>query len=335
MKTDLETLKQRLGELTDPTCCSKLSDKNAITHVGIDEEKGTAVIALDIEPCSEQVLRDFRLQVTKLVKLDLGFPGMKLDINKKDFNVGGAKKPRIIGIASGKGGVGKSTVAANVALNLARIGKKVGIIDADIYGYSIPHIFDIGKIQLRTDANEKIIPVESNGIEIVSTQFFMPEIEKPLLWRGPMLGKILGHFFNDVVWREDIEYIIVDLPPGTGDVHIDLKQYIPSCEMIVVTTPHPTASFVAIKAGHGAKELGHPVLGVIENMSYYTIPKTKEKVAIFGEGGGEGVASKLDVPLLAKLPIAQPDDHHTLHKLGTEIGLSYLSLVKNIVNLES
>jgi ATP-binding protein involved in chromosome partitioning len=207
-----------------------------------------------------------------------------------------------IGIASGKGGVGKSTVTAQLAYAFRDLGHQVGIIDADIYGASIPSILEVEDIAAIEEDMNLMIPIEKEGIEIISTEFFMSK-EKPVMWRGPMLGKMLTEFIQSVKWKEDTSIILIDLPPGTGDVALDIQKLIPQASMIVVTTPHPNASMVAVKAGLGAKQMGHKMLGVIENMSYFEHPTTHEKFPIFGAGGGETVATMLNVPLLGQVPI--------------------------------
>ncbi len=152
-------------------------------------------------------------------------------------------KTTFLAVASGKGGVGKSTVSVNLAVALARLGKKVGIIDADIYGFSVPDMMGIEKRPIVR--GDKIIPVERLGVKVISMGFFV-EDNAPVIWRGPMLGKMLNHFFTEVEWG-DLDYLVLDLPPGTGDVALDVHSMLPSCKEIIVTTPHPTAAFVAAR----------------------------------------------------------------------------------------
>ena len=238
------------------------------------------------------------------------------------------REVKYIGVASGKGGVGKSTVTANLAYALTRLGKKVGIIDADIYGSSIPTILDMKITMPKGTDDEKIIPFNVDGIELISTEFFL-QPDKPLMWRGPMLGKMLNHFFYDVVWSDEIEYILVDLPPGTGDVAIDIQTIIPQCKMIIVTTPHKSASHIAVKAGFASEQLKHELLGVVENMSH--LDHKGEVVKIFGEGGGQIVADKLKTKVLQSIPIGQPKNHISIFGPKEEIGLDYLGLANKIL----
>lgn len=170
-----------------------------------------------------------------------------------------------IAIASGKGGVGKSTVTVNLAVALARKGKRVGLIDADIYGFSIPDMMGIEEGPVVDEGT--IIPVERFGVKVMSMGFFIRE-NSPVIWRGPMLGKMLRQFFADVGWGE-LDYLLLDLPPGTGDVALDVHQMLPHSKEIIVTTPHATAAFVAARAGSMALQTEHEILGVIENMAYY------------------------------------------------------------------
>lgn len=185
-----------------------------------------------------------------------------------------------IAIASGKGGVGKSTVTVNLAVALARKGKKVGLIDADIYGFSIPDMMGIEEGPVVEEGT--IIPVERFGVKVMSMGFFIRE-NSPVIWRGPMLGKMLRQFFSDVGWGE-LDYLLLDLPPGTGDVALDVHQMLPHSKEIIVTTPHATAAFVAARAGSMALQTDHEILGVIENMAYYECSSCGKKDYIFGRG---------------------------------------------------
>lgn len=240
---------------------------------------------------------------------------------------------RFVAVASGKGGVGKSTVTVNLAVALARKGKKVGIIDADIYGFSVP---DMMGIERRPElVNERIIPVEQFGVKVISMGFFV-EDNAPVIWRGPMLGKMLRNFFNEVEWGE-LDYLLLDLPPGTGDVALDIHQMIPQSKEILVTTPHATASFVAARAGAMALHTSHEILGIVENMSYY-LDKSGEKDYVFGRGGGAKLAEELHTELLAQIPLGAPDNHPaepdyspSVYKETTEIGQLYGEVADRII----
>ncbi|GIN09994.1 iron-sulfur cluster carrier protein [Shouchella clausii] len=214
-----------------------------------------------------------------------------------------ASKTTFITVASGKGGVGKSTVSVNTAVSLARLGKKVGIIDADIYGFSVP---DMMGIEERPKViNKRIHPVERFGVKVISMGFFV-EDNAPVIWRGPMLGKMINQFFSECEWGE-LDYLILDLPPGTGDVALDLHSMLPGSKELIVTTPHATAAFVAARAGAMAIKTNHEMLGVVENMAYFESKVTGEKEYVFGTGGGERLAEELKTELLAQIPLGQPE----------------------------
>ncbi|VEU82637.1 antiporter inner membrane protein [Acholeplasma hippikon] len=272
-----------------------------------------------------------KLEIARAVKIKFGYPGLRIDFIDSKYSVE-EKKIKYIGVISGKGGVGKSTVSANLAKAMQRLGKKVGVIDADIYGSSLPSIFKLPIEPLSTTEDDEIIPADADGIQVISPEFFMPK-NQPLMWRGPMLGKLLTHFFENVVWDDEIEVIIIDLPPGTGDVPLDIHTFVPDAKMILVTTPHPNASHVALKAGLGAKEMGHEIIGVVENMSYYYNEAAKSKDFIFGEGGAKLVTDALNVPLLIQIPINQPLNKDSyLFSLEDMNGKLYLSLAKEILS---
>ena len=218
--------------------------------------------------------------------------------------LGQSSTVEFIAVASGKGGVGKSTVTVNLAVALARKGKKVGIIDADIYGFSIPDMMGIEEQPQLVE--NVIIPVEKFGVKVISMGFFVQD-NAPVVWRGPMLGKMLRNFFNEVNWG-DVEYILLDLPPGTGDVALDVHQLIPQSKEVIVTTPHATAAFVAARAGAMAIQTNHEILGIVENMSYYE-SKDGSVDYIFGRGGGAKLAEDLHSELLAQIPLGAPDNH--------------------------
>lgn len=243
-------------------------------------------------------------------------------------------KTTFLAIASGKGGVGKSTVSVNLAVSLARLGKKVGLVDADIYGFSVPDM--MGVTQRPVVRGERIIPVERFGVKVISMGFFV-EDNAPVIWRGPMLGKMLNNFFTEVEWGE-LDYLLLDLPPGTGDVALDVHQMLPHCKEIIVTTPHPTAAFVAARAGAMALRTEHEILGVIENMSYFESKVTGEKEYVFGHGGGNKLADELQTELLGQLPLQQPDWNEedfapSIYAQDHKLGVIYEDIAKKVITL--
>jgi ATP-binding protein involved in chromosome partitioning len=215
-----------------------------------------------------------------------------------------AQVNNVVCVGSGKGGVGKSTLTANLAAALQIEGYRAAALDADVWGYSIPRMLGIhGKPAV--SAQRKILPLETHGgIRVISIEFFLSERDKAIVWRGPMLHKAIRQFLEDVEWGE-IDFLLVDLPPGTGDVSMTLAQLLPQARFLLVTTPQPAAQKVARRSAEMARQFDLELLGVIENMSGFTTP-SGDRVAIFGEGGGEQLADELDVPLLGRIPL-QPE----------------------------
>jgi ATP-binding protein involved in chromosome partitioning len=215
-----------------------------------------------------------------------------------------AQVKNVICIGSGKGGVGKSSVTANLAAALAADGKKVGVLDADVWGYSQPRMLGVGGERPKVNEERKLIPIVAHeGICVMSIGFFV-EQDAAVVWRGPMLHKALQQFLEDVAWGE-LDYLLIDLPPGTGDVSMTLAQLLPQAKFLIVTTPQPVAQKVAARSAEMAAKLKLEIAGVIENMSGFVTPGG-ERFQIFGEGGGQLLAEQLDVPLLAKIPLTMP-----------------------------
>jgi ATP-binding protein involved in chromosome partitioning len=205
----------------------------------------------------------------------------------------------VIAVASGKGGVGKSSVTVNLACALAAEGHRVGVLDADVWGFSVPRMMGVtGK---PVGFNDMILPLESHGVKVISMGFFVPE-ETPVIWRGPMLHKAIEQFLGDVYWG-DLDFLLCDLPPGTGDVSISLASFLPGASMLVVTTPQEAARKVAERAGKMAERTNLRPIGVIENMSWFVCPHCGERTPIFGKGGGGEAAQTLGVPLFAQVPL--------------------------------
>jgi ATP-binding protein involved in chromosome partitioning len=215
-----------------------------------------------------------------------------------------AQVQNVICVGSGKGGVGKSSVTANLAAALSAQGKTVGVLDADVWGYSQPRMFGLGGERARVNGDHKILPLEAgDGIKIVSIGFFI-EQDAAVVWRGPMLHKALQQFLEDVDWGE-LDYLLIDLPPGTGDVSMTLSQLLPQAKFLIVTTPQAVAQKVAKRSADMADKLKLEIAGVIENMAGFTTP-SGESFPIFGAGGGQLLAQELEVPLLGQVPLTMP-----------------------------
>lgn len=286
--------------------------------VGILKRNGAATVGLRFEQLPDEIIQKYQ-------------PAQEQKIKGAAPLMSGYGNTRFIAVASGKGGVGKSTVTVNLAMALMRLGKKVGIVDADIYGFSVPDMMGVEERPLVR--GEKIFPVERFGVKIISMGFFV-EDNSPVIWRGPMLGKMITSFFKEVEWGE-LDYILLDLPPGTGDIAMDVHSMLPSCKEIIVTTPHPSAAFVAARAGQMAMKTNHEILGIIENMAYYESRKTGEREFVFGQGGGDKLAEVLETKVLGRLPLKQPyededvfapsiyqEDHplgKEYHKIGAKV----------------
>ncbi|MFB5664131.1 P-loop NTPase [Alteribacillus sp. HJP-4] len=313
-----EKIYEVLQPIKDPDLKKSILDTGGIKEVKIKGENVSVKIALAKTGTAEQM--QIQQAVVKLLKEEVGADsvGLRFDtLSEEEIKAQGGleekqspksllsedNKTEFIAVTSGKGGVGKSTVSVNIAVAMARAGKKVGIIDADIYGFSVPDMMGID--QRPQVVNDTIYPVERFGVKVISMGFFV-EDNAPVIWRGPMLGKMLNNFFNEVDWG-DLDYIILDLPPGTGDVALDIHTMLPECKELIVSTPHATAAFVAARAGAMAIKTNHEILGVIENMSYFESKITGERENVFGEGGGERLKDELKTELLGQIPLGQPE----------------------------
>ena len=298
-----ERLVEEILNVIDFSCGKTLRETQGLKSIDIIDDVVHLKVYLS-EVTGEEADK-VKNTLVRIVKLNYGYKGIKLQfIPEKERNTIYDNGCRFLFVASGKGGVGKSNVTANLAYALKRMGKKVGIVDCDIYGASIPNVLGLPHMEARGDKEGHILPMEAYGMEVLSTEFFV-EDDRPLMWRGPMLSRMLNHFFQDTLWDKDLEYLLIDLPPGTGDVAIDLGKMLPNGKMIVVTTPHPQASSVAVKAGLGAMEMKTELIGVVENMSYFKNPANGNHEFIFGNGGGSIVSERLGVPLLSNIPIGQ------------------------------
>ena len=315
-----------LATVSDPELHRPLPDLGMVESVTFDGGIASIKILLTISGCPmrDRLERDVKAAVEKVSKvedihLEFGVMNETQRDNVKKLLRGGREKfipfaqpdslTRVWGISSGKGGVGKSSVTVNLAAALSERGFKVGVLDADVYGHSIPRLFGI-EGQRPTAIDQTFIPVEVRGIKVVSIEMFKPDRADPVAYRGPLLHRVLEQLLSDAYWG-DLDFLLLDLPPGTGDIAISLGQLIPASEIIVVTTPQVAAAEVAERAGRIAHQLKQHIVGVIENMSAYEDSATGAKIALFGEGGGAETSRRLstlvgaEVPLVAQIPFDQ------------------------------
>lgn len=253
-------------------------------------------IAVTIPKISDEDVAKLKEVITNRLK-QIGATEVEIEIDFKKEQ----KIKYMIAVGSGKGGVGKSTVSVNLAVSLAKLGKKVGVLDADVHGPNVPIMFGITD---RPYVNEekRIIPIEKYGVQVMSLGFLLEDQSTPVIWRGPLVTKAIEQLYNDVEWGE-LDYMLIDLPPGTGDAALTVTQTLPLKYGLVVTTPQNVAIADASKSLRMFKEMKIPVLGVIENMSYFICPKCGAKSEIFGHGGGENMSFENGVPFLGKVPL--------------------------------
>ncbi|ECQ9387358.1 P-loop NTPase [Listeria monocytogenes] len=328
-----------LYRLQDPVLEASLEETEGILEVQVLKETANIKIAL-ADPAIEtdhfvhnieELLTQFGVSE---INIELEYlPAAVIDriFQARDNILSETSETKFLAIASGKGGVGKSTVSANLAVALAKQGKKVGLLDADIYGFSIPVL--LGTTESPRKEMGQIIPVETQGIQMISMDFFV-EPGEPVIWRGPMLGKMIKMFLEEVRWGK-LDYLLIDLPPGTGDVALDIHTLIPKCNELIVTTPHYAAASVASRAGYMAAKNNHKIIGVIENMSYLTLADG-QVLKVFGQGGGEKVAADLETQLLIQMPIEQPEPNangyiSAVFDPSSTSGKAYKTLAEKII----
>ena len=309
-----DQISEVLGEIQDPELHRGLNELNMVRNISMQGDAVSVLVALTIPGCP---LKSYFTEVIP-AKLKERFPAIEhvnveltsMTEEERQALLGGIRKEapapfarsdsptQVIAVGSGKGGVGKSTTTVNLAASLAKLGHSVGLLDADVWGFSIPRM--LGVHERPTVVGDMVMPPEIFGVKVVSIGLFTTE-ENPVMWRGPMLHKALQQFLSDVHWDEP-DYLLIDLPPGTGDVSMSIAQFLPGANMVVVTTPQAVAEKVAQRAGFMAQKTGLVIAGVVENMSYFRGDDGKQ-YRIFGTGGGRLLAETLQVPLLGEIPI--------------------------------
>jgi ATP-binding protein involved in chromosome partitioning len=303
-----ETVLAALRVVVDPDLRRDIVSLGFVKNVAIDSGKVAFTIELTTPACPvKDQLRD---QAAAAVRALPGVTDVDVQMTARVRSVSAPETGRtplpgvknVIAVGAGKGGVGKTTVAVNLALALAQCGSRVGILDGDIYGPNVPIMLGL-HTQLTTDGKQ-IVPAEKYGVQVVSMGFLTQE-DAAVIWRGPMLHGAIQQFFRDVAWK-DLDYLIVDMPPGTGDVALSLSQTVPVAGAILVTTPQQVSLADTRRAIRMYQKLNIQPLGLVENMSYYACPNCHHEADIFGHGGGEALATSMDVPFLGRLPVYQP-----------------------------
>ena len=320
MAATREEVLKALSHVTNPDEGKDIVRLNMVKDLQVEGDKVSFTVVVErpdtafakqVQAACQQVLREqvsSDLQVE--VELDSKMISLGDEVNVSGGGGGQGKKKRpqlaenIIAVASGKGGVGKSTVAANLAVSLARQGYDVGLVDTDIYGPSVPKMFGVEDQKPRVNRQKQIVPLEKHGVKLLSIGF-MVDPEKAVIWRGPMVTNAVKQFLGDVAWG-GLEYLVLDLPPGTGDVQLTIVQTVPLTGAVIVSTPQDVALADARKGVKMFDKVNVPVLGIVENMSYFTPPDLPDrKYYLFGRGGARRLAQELDIPFLGEVPIEQ------------------------------
>jgi len=345
VRPDRDAILKALENVIDPELRRPVTELDMVRDVLVEDDGSVSVtIALTVVGCplresfSEQVSR-YVGEVPGVTRVRLGFDVMspeekaalvtRLRGGREERTISISAGTRVVAVASGKGGVGKSTLTANLAHALSSLGEQVGVLDADVYGHSIPHMLGVHQKPIAVD--EMIVPPVRGDLKLMSIGFFLDE-NAPIMWRGPMLHKALEQFLSDVHWGE-LDTLLVDMPPGTGDVAMSLGQLLPRAEALVVTTPQPAAQQVAVRAAQMAQKTGMRVLGAVENMSY--LVGTGQE--LFGSGGGQALADEMGVPLLARIPLdpvlrESADEGRTVFEVApdSESAEAILALAKSV-----
>jgi len=314
-----DLLLKHLSSVYDPELGVNIVDLGMVKDITLENDKVTVKLALTIASCPMR--NQIESEIIRKLELSENVSSVEIEIVEMNQDERTAvmekarlrarenaeptkinPKTRVLAIGSGKGGVGKSTISTNIAVGLTNSGYKVGLLDADIWGFSIPRLLGI-KGRIKANDEKQMIPFEHNGLKVISTGLITEDEDTALMWRGLMLSKALEQFLQNVEWGE-LDYLIIDLPPGTGDIQMALSRLLPQAELLVVTTPQLMAQKVATRVADMAKRSFIPLLGVIENMSYFETNEGKT-FNIFGEGGGSKLANQFSIPLLSCIPISE------------------------------
>ena len=302
----IDQVLEKLSTVIDPDLKKDIVSMGMIKDLELNDGnlKFTLELTTPACPFNVEIEDDVRKAIAELSDLknfDLNVTAKVMEGRSLEADTQMATVKNIIGVASGKGGVGKSTVSLNLALALSQTGAKVGLLDADIYGPSIPLMLGMKDGSMEVEDN-KFQPADVNGLKVVSFGFFADQSNQAAIYRGPIISGILKQFLVDTNWSE-LDYLIVDLPPGTGDIPLTLAQTIPITGILVITTPQDVASNVAVKAVSMFEKLNVPIIGVIENMSHFVCPGGNEKHYIFGKGGGKKISEEFNMPFLGEIPL--------------------------------
>lgn len=301
----IEHVMAAMGRVQEPELGRDLVSLGMVENVKVDGGRVSMTIMLTTPGCplKNEIQRRIEEQLTPLA----GYESLTLDWGHKPRTGAGPQAmtmpgiQHVIAIGSGKGGVGKSTVSVNVAIALAEMGARVGLLDADIYGPSIPMMMGADE-KPSMGPNNKLVPVERHGVKMMSMGFLLPNPDDPVIWRGPMLHGVIQQFLKDVDWGQ-LDYLLIDMPPGTGDVPLSLSQSIPLSGVAVVITPQPVAASIGVKTLKMFETAKVPILGIVENMSYFACPSCAHETDVFSRGGGRLVAENKQVPFLGEIPL--------------------------------
>lgn len=317
--TTTADIEAALRGVLDPELGADVVELGMVRGIGLEDRVAIIHLALTIAACPmrDQIEGDVTRKVSALPAVDrVEVRVAAMSPEERSALMGVARRKardqagptmvspqtRVVAVGSGKGGVGKSSLSVNLAVALAAAGRRVGLLDADIWGFSIPRMLGVTGTRLEAGPDRKIAPLEAAGLQLVSTGLLLDDEDRALMWRGLMLSKALEQFLRDVAWDPGLDYLILDMPPGTGDVQMALARLLPQAELVVVTTPQKAAQKVAARVADMARRSYLPVLGVIENMSGFTTEDGRH-YALFGEGGGRELADELGIPLLAQVPL--------------------------------